>query len=164
LQSLKEGFVRPASISHAARRAGRSDPCRGSGFAENSEGSEFVAEAEKSRMTLNPIPGTTLHNMIVEGLSMSAASKKSSSRFLRRREGAHALKLCTEMSASSICSLVLLKIEKFMSRKPRLHFPETVYHVISPRAGGEIPNNQSPNTLQLKYSASLFEILASLRT
>ena len=30
---------------------------------------EFVAEAEKMRMTLNPIPGTTLHNMIVEGLS-----------------------------------------------------------------------------------------------
>jgi hypothetical protein len=37
---------------------------------------EFVAEAEKTRMTLNPIPGTTLHNMIVEGLSMSAALKK----------------------------------------------------------------------------------------
>jgi hypothetical protein len=34
---------------------------------------EFVAEAEKTRMTLNPIPGTTLHNMIVEGLSMPAA-------------------------------------------------------------------------------------------
>jgi hypothetical protein len=31
---------------------------------------ELVAEAEKTRMTLNPIPGTTLHNMIVEGLSM----------------------------------------------------------------------------------------------
>jgi hypothetical protein len=27
-------------------------------------------------MTLNPIPGTTLHNMIVEGLSMSAALKE----------------------------------------------------------------------------------------
>ena len=36
---------------------------------------EFVAEAEKTRMTLNPIPGTTLHNMIVEGLSMPAAFK-----------------------------------------------------------------------------------------
>src|SRR4029450_5114588 len=27
---------------------------------------EFVAEAEKTRMTLTPIPGATLHNMIVE--------------------------------------------------------------------------------------------------
>ena len=37
---------------------------------------EFVAEAEKTRITLNPIPGTTLHNMIVEGLSMPAALKE----------------------------------------------------------------------------------------
>ena len=37
---------------------------------------EFVAEAEKTRMTLNPIPGTTLHNMIVEGLPMPAALKE----------------------------------------------------------------------------------------
>jgi hypothetical protein len=37
---------------------------------------EFVAEAEKTRMTLNPIPGTTLHNMIVEGLSMPAPLKE----------------------------------------------------------------------------------------
>jgi hypothetical protein len=37
---------------------------------------EFVAEAEKTRMTLSPIPGTTLHNMIVEGLSMAAALKE----------------------------------------------------------------------------------------
>ena len=28
---------------------------------------EFVTEDEKTRMTLNPIPGSTLHNMIVEG-------------------------------------------------------------------------------------------------
>jgi hypothetical protein len=27
-------------------------------------------------MTLNPIPGTTLHNMIVEGLSMPPAFKE----------------------------------------------------------------------------------------
>jgi hypothetical protein len=38
--------------------------------------SEFFAEAEKTRMTLNPIPGTTLHSMIVEGLSMPAALKE----------------------------------------------------------------------------------------
>ena len=37
---------------------------------------EFVAEAEKTRMTLNPIPGTTVHNMIVDGLSMPAALKE----------------------------------------------------------------------------------------
>jgi hypothetical protein len=40
---------------------------------------EFVAEAEKTRMTLNSIPRTTLHKMIVEVLSMPAALKKSSS-------------------------------------------------------------------------------------
>ena len=34
---------------------------------------EFVAGAEKTRMTLNPIPGTTQHSMIVEGLSMPTA-------------------------------------------------------------------------------------------
>jgi hypothetical protein len=37
---------------------------------------EFVAEAEKTRMTLNPIASATLHNMIVEGLSMPAALKE----------------------------------------------------------------------------------------
>ena len=37
---------------------------------------EFVAEAEKTRMTLNPIPGATLHSTIVEGLSMPAALKE----------------------------------------------------------------------------------------
>jgi hypothetical protein len=29
---------------------------------------EFVAEPEKTRITLNPIPGATLHKMIVEAL------------------------------------------------------------------------------------------------
>ena len=37
---------------------------------------EFVAEADKKRMTSNRIPGTTLHNMIVEGLFMPAALKE----------------------------------------------------------------------------------------
>jgi hypothetical protein len=37
---------------------------------------EFVAEAEKTRMTLNQIPGATLHNMIVGGLCMPAALKE----------------------------------------------------------------------------------------
>jgi hypothetical protein len=37
---------------------------------------ELVAGAEKTRMTLNPIPGTTQHSMIVEGLSMPTALKE----------------------------------------------------------------------------------------
>jgi hypothetical protein len=37
---------------------------------------EFVAEAEKTRMTLNPISGGTLHSMMVEGLSMPTALKE----------------------------------------------------------------------------------------
>jgi hypothetical protein len=37
---------------------------------------EIIGEAEKTRMILKPIPGTTLHNMIVEGLSMPAALKE----------------------------------------------------------------------------------------
>jgi len=36
------------------------------------------------RMTLNPIPGTTLHNMIVEDLSMPAALKEKLKPFLRQ--------------------------------------------------------------------------------
>ena len=32
--------------------------------------------------------------------------------------------------------LVLCEI-KFRSRRPRIHFPEAVYHVICPGAGGE---------------------------
>jgi hypothetical protein len=55
----------------AARRA-----CGGSGFSETLKDPEFVAEVEKTRMTLNPIPGTTLHIMIVEGLSIPAALKE----------------------------------------------------------------------------------------
>ena len=43
---------------------------------------EFVAEAEKTQMTLNPIPGTTLNSMIVEGLSIPAPLNKP---MLRRR-------------------------------------------------------------------------------
>jgi tripartite-type tricarboxylate transporter receptor subunit TctC len=42
-------------------------------FLKTLEDPEFVAEAEKTRMILNPIPGTTLHSMIVEGLSMPVA-------------------------------------------------------------------------------------------
>jgi hypothetical protein len=37
---------------------------------------EFAAEAEKVRMTSDPIPETTLHKVIVDGLSMPAALKE----------------------------------------------------------------------------------------
>jgi hypothetical protein len=47
---------------------------------------EFVAEAEKGRMTLNPIPSTILHNMIVEGLSMPAALKEKLKPILAPRD------------------------------------------------------------------------------
>jgi hypothetical protein len=46
-------------------------------FRENAEGSGVRRQSEKTRMTLNPIPGTTLHNRIVEGLSMPAALKET---------------------------------------------------------------------------------------
>jgi hypothetical protein len=45
-------------------------------FLKTLKGPEFVVEAERRRMTINPIPGTTLQKMIVEGLSMSAALKE----------------------------------------------------------------------------------------
>jgi hypothetical protein len=39
--------------------------------------------------------------------------------------------------------LVLCERRKFMSRKPRVHFPEAVYQS-SPRGAGGEQNNQSP--------------------
>ena len=45
-------------------------------FLKKLKNPEFVSETEKTRMNLNPIPGTTLHNMIVEGPSMPAALKE----------------------------------------------------------------------------------------
>ncbi|MGH8546823.1 MAG: hypothetical protein ACREX3_25060 [Gammaproteobacteria bacterium] len=45
-------------------------------FLKSLKDPEFVAEAEKSRMTVNPIAGTDLHKMIVEGLSMPAEFKE----------------------------------------------------------------------------------------
>ncbi|MGA7390617.1 MAG: hypothetical protein WBW99_22210, partial [Pseudolabrys sp.] len=47
-----------------------------SAFLKTLRDPEFVAEAEKTRMTLNPIPGTTLHSMIVEGLHAPALEEK----------------------------------------------------------------------------------------
>jgi len=37
---------------------------------------EFVVEADKTRMTLNPITGTTTHSMIVKARSMPRSSEK----------------------------------------------------------------------------------------
>jgi tripartite-type tricarboxylate transporter receptor subunit TctC len=37
---------------------------------------EFVADADKTRMTVSPIAGFELHKMFVEGLSMPAALKQ----------------------------------------------------------------------------------------
>ena len=54
-------------------------------FPETLRDTEFVAEAEKTRMTLKPIPGATLHKMIVEGLSMLAALKEKLKPILARR-------------------------------------------------------------------------------
>jgi hypothetical protein len=45
-------------------------------FLKTPKDPEFVAEAEKTQMTSNPITGTTLHSMIAEGLSMPAALKE----------------------------------------------------------------------------------------
>jgi hypothetical protein len=42
---------------------------------EDAERSGIHRQAEKTRVTLNPIPGTTLQNMI-EGLSMPVALKE----------------------------------------------------------------------------------------
>lgn len=54
-------------------------------FLKTQKDPEFVAQAEKTRMILNPIPGTTLRNMIVEGLSMPAALKEKLKPILRPR-------------------------------------------------------------------------------
>lgn len=45
-------------------------------FLKTLKDSEFLGEAEKTRMTLNPIPGATLHSMIVEAAPVPAALKE----------------------------------------------------------------------------------------
>jgi hypothetical protein len=49
---------------------------RGSGFPENAERSGVRRRSRENANDLNPIPGTTLHNMIVEGLSMPPTLKE----------------------------------------------------------------------------------------
>ncbi len=43
---------------------------------------EFVAETEQTRMTLNPISGTILHNMIVEALSIPRGPQRKAQAYL----------------------------------------------------------------------------------
>ena len=65
-------LVRRAALRQAARLP-RDRVCAvEAAFLKTLKDPEFVAEAENTCMTLNPIPGTTLHKMIVEGLSMPA--------------------------------------------------------------------------------------------
>jgi hypothetical protein len=79
-EMLKLGLVKPNSYArpYAMPPGVPRDRVRAveAAFLKTLKDPEFVAEAEKTRMTLNPIPGTTLHNMIVEGLSMPAALKE----------------------------------------------------------------------------------------
>jgi hypothetical protein len=79
-EMLKLGLVKPNSYArpYAMPPGVPRDRVRAveAAFLKTLKDPEFVAEAEKARMTLNPIPGTTLHKMIVEGLSMPAALKE----------------------------------------------------------------------------------------
>jgi hypothetical protein len=79
-EMLKLGLVKPNSYArpYAMPPGVPQDRVRAveTAFLKTLKDPEFVAEAEKTRMTLNPIPGTTLHKMIVEGLSMPAALKE----------------------------------------------------------------------------------------
>jgi hypothetical protein len=47
---------------------------------------EFVTKAEKTTITSNPIPGTTLHNMIVEGPVYARGAKEKLTPILARGE------------------------------------------------------------------------------
>ena len=79
-EMLKLGLVKPNSYArpYAMPPGVPRDRVRAveAAFLKTLNDPEFVAEAEKTRMTLNPIPGATLHKMIVEGLSMPAALKE----------------------------------------------------------------------------------------
>jgi len=54
----------------------RSRARRGSGFSESAQGSGVRRRSRENANDLKPDPGTILHNMIVEGLSMPAALKE----------------------------------------------------------------------------------------
>jgi hypothetical protein len=79
-EMLKLGLVKPNSYArpYAMPLGVPSNHVRAVEAAfENAERiREFVAEAKRTRMALNPIPWTKLHNMIVEGLSMPAGAQR----------------------------------------------------------------------------------------
>ena len=69
---LKLGLVKPYAMPPGVPL----DRVRQAAFLKSLKDPEFVAGAEKTRMTVSPIAGTDLHKMIVEGLSMPAALKE----------------------------------------------------------------------------------------
>jgi tripartite-type tricarboxylate transporter receptor subunit TctC len=79
-EMLRLGLIKPNSYArpYAMPPGVPQDRVRAveAAFLKTLKDPEFIAEAEKARMTLSPIPGTTLHKMIVEGLSMPAALKE----------------------------------------------------------------------------------------
>jgi tripartite-type tricarboxylate transporter receptor subunit TctC len=79
-QMLKLGLVKPNSYArpYAMPPGVPLDRVRAveAAFLKSLKDPEFLAEAEKTRMTVSPIAGTTLHKMVVEGLSMPAALKE----------------------------------------------------------------------------------------
>jgi tripartite-type tricarboxylate transporter receptor subunit TctC len=78
-QMLKIGLVRPNSYArpYAMPPGVPLDRVRAveAAFLKSLKDPEFLAEAEKTRMTVNPIAGVELHKMVVEGLSMPPALK-----------------------------------------------------------------------------------------
>jgi hypothetical protein len=78
-QMLKLGLVKPNSYARPYAMPPGVPPDRvravEAAFLKSLNDPEFVAEAEKTRMTVSPIAGTDLHKMIVEGLSMPPALK-----------------------------------------------------------------------------------------
>ena len=79
-QMLKLGLVKPNSYArpYAMPPGVPMDRVRAveAAFLKSLKDPEFVAEADKTRMTVSPIPGNVLHKMVVEGLSMPAALKE----------------------------------------------------------------------------------------
>jgi tripartite-type tricarboxylate transporter receptor subunit TctC len=79
-EMLKLGIIKPNSYARPYAMPPGVPPDRvravEAAFLKTLKDPELIAEAEKGRMTLNSIPGTTLHKMIVEGLSMPAALKE----------------------------------------------------------------------------------------
>jgi tripartite-type tricarboxylate transporter receptor subunit TctC len=79
-EMLKLGLVKPNSYArpYAMPPGVPQDRVRAveAAFLKTLKDPEFVAEAEKTRMTLSPISGSALHKMVVEGLSMPASLKE----------------------------------------------------------------------------------------